>query len=68
MPINKKVDLETMEDVNGGTVSEYPDLLAALSINPKLQKWGRFAAHLPGGGESDRLKRFRRHQGNPQED
>ncbi len=46
---DKKVDLETMEDVTGGTVNEYSDLLAALSINPKLQKWGRFAAHLPGG-------------------
>ncbi len=45
----KKVDLETMENVTGGTVNEYADLLAALSINPKLQKWGRFAAHLPGG-------------------
>ncbi len=46
---NKMIDLAAMENVNGGTVSEYSDLLAALSINPKLQKWGRFAAHLPGG-------------------
>ncbi len=45
----KKVDMETMANVTGGTVNEYADLLAALSINPKLQKWGRFAAHLPGG-------------------
>ena len=43
---NKKLNLAAMENVTGGTVSEYSDLLAALSINPKLQKWGRFAAHL----------------------
>ncbi len=46
---NKKIDMAAMENVTGGTVNEYSDLLAALSINPKLQKWGRFAAHLPGG-------------------
>ncbi len=45
----KKISIDEMENVNGGTVSEYSDLLAALTINPKLKKWGRFAAHLPGG-------------------
>ncbi len=46
---NKKLSMDEMEFVAGGTVSEYSDLLAALTINPKLKKWGRFAAHLPGG-------------------
>ncbi len=43
------LEFDELSDVSGGTVNEYSDLLAALSINPKLQKWGRFAAHLPGG-------------------
>ncbi len=49
MKDSKKVTMEELENVSGGTVGEYSDLLAALTINPKLQKWGRFAAHLPGG-------------------
>ncbi len=46
---NNKLSMDEMEIVTGGTVNEYSDLLAALTINPKLKKWGRFAAHLPGG-------------------
>ncbi|MCR5757553.1 MAG: hypothetical protein K6F95_06570 [Selenomonas sp.] len=49
MKDSKEVSMEELETVSGGTVNEYADLLAALSINPKLQKWGRFAGHLPGG-------------------
>ncbi len=45
----EKLTNDFLEEIAGGTVEEYSDLLAALSINPKLQKWGRFAAHLPGG-------------------
>ncbi len=45
----KKMDREEMKEVTGGTVNEYADLLQALTINPKLKKWGKFAAHLPGG-------------------
>ncbi len=43
------LEFEELSNVSGGTVNEYAELLAALSINPKLQKWGKFAAHLPGG-------------------
>lgn len=42
----------TDNDLNGifgGTVTEYAELLEALSTNPSLQKWGKIAGHLPGG-------------------
>ncbi len=48
---NKKLDLEAMENVTGGTVGEFSDLVSALAHNGVLKKFGKISAHLPIGNE-----------------
>ncbi len=48
---NKKIDMAAMENVTGGTVGEFSDLVSALAYNGVLKNFGKISAHLPIGNE-----------------
>ncbi len=47
----KKVSMEALENVNGGTVSEFTDLVSALTPNGVLNGCGKISSHLPIGNQ-----------------
>ncbi len=48
---NKMIDLAAMENVAGGTVGEFADLVSALAPNGFLKNCGKISAHLPIGNQ-----------------
>ncbi len=45
------MDIAAMENVAGGTVGEFSDLVSALSSNGILKKMGEISSHLPIGNQ-----------------
>ncbi len=48
---NKKVNLDAMENVNGGTVKEFEELVTTMAPTGILKGFGKISAHLPIGNE-----------------
>ncbi len=48
---SKKIDMAAMENVAGGTVGEFEDLVTALTPNGFLKGCGKISSHLPIGNQ-----------------